>query len=74
MSKAIFLCVGSGGHVLPVVNIINTMVEKGIDKKNILIITDQRGKEYLKNRDYEILLYPFAIILTKIKREPRLPF
>tara|TARA_B100000287_G_C20650690_1_gene786765 strand:- start:557 stop:1573 length:1017 start_codon:yes stop_codon:yes gene_type:complete len=60
MSKAIFLCVGSGGHVLPVVNIINTMVEKGIDKKNILIITDQRGKEYLKNRDYEILLYPFV--------------
>ena len=43
MNKGVFLCVGTGGHVLPAYNVIKSMLDQGIDKKNILIVTDERG-------------------------------
>ena len=42
MNKGVFLCVGTGGHVLPAYNVIKSMLDQGIDKKNILIVTDER--------------------------------
>ena len=50
MNKGVFLCVGTGGHVLPAYNVIKSMLDQGIDKKNILIVTDERGIEYFKRR------------------------
>ena len=43
MSKGVFLCVGTGGHVLPAYNVIKSMLNQGLDKKNILVVTDERG-------------------------------
>ncbi len=60
MSKGIFLCVGTGGHVLPAYNIIKSMLNQGIDKKNILIVTDERGIEYFKDKEFETIVYPFV--------------
>ena len=34
MNKGVFLCVGTGGHVLPAYNVIKSMLDQGIDKKN----------------------------------------
>ena len=34
-NKGVFLCVGTGGHVLPAYNVIKSMLDQGIDKKNI---------------------------------------
>ena len=45
MSKGVFLCVGTGGHVLPAYNVIKSMLNQGLDKKNILVVTDERGVE-----------------------------
>ena len=55
MNKGVFLCVGTGGHVLPAYNVIKSMLDQGIDKKNILIVTDERGIEYFKEKDFETL-------------------
>ena len=41
MSKAVFLCVGTGGHVLPVINLIESMSNKGIDNTKFLVVTDK---------------------------------
>ena len=60
MNKGVFLCVGTGGHVLPAYNVIKSMLNQGIDKKNILIVTDERGFEYFKENDFEIIVYPFV--------------
>ena len=60
MSKGVFLCVGTGGHVLPAYNVIKSMLNKGLDKKNILVVTDERGVEYFKDKDIEIIVYPFV--------------
>ncbi len=60
MNKAVFLCVGTGGHVLPAHNVIKSMLNQGIDKKNILIITDERGFEYFKEKNLETIVYPFV--------------
>ena len=60
MNKGIFLCVGTGGHVLPAYNVIKSMLDQGIDKKNILIVTDERGIEYFKEKDFETIVYPFV--------------
>ena len=60
MSKGVFLCVGTGGHVLPAYNVIKSMLNQGLDKKNILVVTDERGVEYFKDKDIEIIVYPFV--------------
>ena len=60
MSKAVFFCVGTGGHVLPVINIIKTISKKGINKSDILVITDKRGDQYFRDASVEILTYPFV--------------
>ena len=60
MSKAVFFCVGTGGHVLPVINIIKTISKKGINKSDILVITDKRGDHYFRDGSVEILTYPFV--------------
>jgi len=60
MNKGVFLCVGTGGHVLPAYNVIKSMLNQGIDKSNILIVTDERGIEYFKEKDFEIIVYPFV--------------
>ncbi len=60
MSKGVFLCVGTGGHVLPAYNIIKSMLNQGVDKKNILIVTDERGIKYFKDKDFETIVYPFV--------------
>ena len=60
MNKGVFLCVGTGGHVLPAYNVIKSMLGQGIDKKNILIVTDERGIEYFKEKDFETIVYPFV--------------
>ena len=60
MNKGVFLCVGTGGHVLPAYNVIKSMLNQGVDKKNILIVTDERGIEYFKEKDFETIVYPFV--------------
>ena len=60
MSKAVFFCVGTGGHVLPVLNIVKTISKKGINKSNILIVTDERGEQYFTDSSLEIITYPFV--------------
>ena len=60
MNKGVFLCVGTGGHVLPAYNVIKSMLDQGIDKKNILIVTDERGIEYFKEKEFETIVYPFV--------------
>ena len=60
MSKGVFLCVGTGCHVLPAYNVIKSMLNQGLDKKNILVVTDERGVEYFKDKDIEIIVYPFV--------------
>ena len=54
MNKGVFLCVGTGGHVLPAYNVIKSMLDQGIDKKNILIVTDERGIEYFKEKEFKL--------------------
>ena len=60
MSKAVFFCVGTGGHVLPVLNIVKTISKEGINKSDILIVTDKRGEQYFSDSSLEIITYPFA--------------
>ena len=44
MNKGVFLCVGTGGHVLPAYNVIKSMLDQGIDKKNILHLKNKNPK------------------------------
>ena len=60
MSKGVFLFVGTGGHVLPAYNVIKSMLNQGLEKNNILIVTDERGIEYFKDKDIETIVYPFV--------------
>ena len=60
MSKAVFFCVGTGGHVLPVLNIVKTISEKGIKESDMLVITDKRGEQYFRDSSLEIITYPFV--------------
>ena len=60
MSKAVFFCVGTGGHVLPVSNIVENISKKGINKSDIFVITDKRGEQYFKESSLEVITYPFV--------------
>ena len=48
-NKICFFCVGTGGHVLPVKNLVNELKKLDVDIENIIVVTDDRGKEYLDN-------------------------
>ena len=50
-NKIIFFCVGTGGHVLPVKNIIEELLNSGISKNQIEIVTDNRGSKFLQEVD-----------------------
>jgi UDP:flavonoid glycosyltransferase YjiC (YdhE family) len=55
MNKRVcFFCVGTGGHVLPVRNLIKELKELGTNNEDILFICDNRGKQYLDNLDVSI--------------------
>ena len=50
-NKIMFFCVGTGGHVLPVKNIIDELLNRGISKNQIEIVTDNRGSKFLQEVD-----------------------
>ena len=52
--KVCFFCVGTGGHVLPVRNLINELKELGTNNEDIIVICDNRGRQYLDNIDVSI--------------------
>ena len=54
MKKIGIFCVGTGGHVLPAKNLITQLNDEGIDLDKFIIITDERGSQYLKNLDIKI--------------------
>ena len=55
MNKRVcFFCVGTGGHVLPVRNLIKELKELGTKNEDIYVICDNRGKQYLDNLDISI--------------------
>ena len=45
--KVCFFCVGTGGHVLPVRNLIKELKELGTNNEDIFVICDNRGRQYL---------------------------
>ena len=49
-----FFCVGTGGHVLPVINLIDDLRQRGIEKRKIEVVTDKRGSQYFKDRDIDV--------------------
>ena len=75
-NKIMFFCVGTGGHVLPVKNIIDELLNKGISKNQIEIVTDSRGSKFLDEIDVkcytadvyrsDIGILGYLINLTKI--------
>jgi len=52
--KVCFFCVGTGGHVLPVRNLIKELKELGTNNEDIFVICDNRGRQYLDNLDVSI--------------------
>ena len=52
--KVCFFCVGTGGHVLPVRNLIKELRELRTNNEDILVICDNRGRQYLDNLDVTI--------------------
>ena len=50
----VFFCVGTGGHVLPVINLIDDLHQRGIEKRKIEVVTDKRGSQYFKDRDIDV--------------------
>ena len=64
MKKIGIFCVGTGGHVLPAKNLIMQLNDEGIELEKFIIITDERGSQYLKNLDIKI--YILDIYRSKI--------
>tara|TARA_Y100000992_G_scaffold213107_1_gene146754 strand:+ start:2255 stop:3271 length:1017 start_codon:yes stop_codon:yes gene_type:complete len=48
-NKICFFCVGTGGHVLPVKNLVNELKNLDVNLKDIIVVTDNRGNQYLEN-------------------------
>ena len=63
-NKIVFFCVGTGGHVLPVINLIDDLTQRGIEKRKIEVVTDKRGSQYF--RDTDINVYSMQIYRSKI--------
>ena len=53
-NKIVFFCVGTGGHVLPVINLIDDLLQRGIEKRKIEVVTDIRGSQYFKDRYIDV--------------------
>ena len=54
--KICFFCVGTGGHVLPVKNLLIELENLGVSPKDIYIISDSRGVQYLENLNTNIYI------------------
>ena len=52
--KICFFCVGTGGHVLPVKNLVIELENLGVNPKEIYVISDVRGVQYLENLNINI--------------------
>ena len=52
--KIIFTTGGTGGHILPAINLMKHFFDK---KFNVLIVTDRRGSNFLKNYPYFEILF-----------------
>ena len=61
-NKICFFCVGTGGHVLPVKNLVNELKKLDVDIENIIVVTDDRGKEYLDNLNINTFITRFTPI------------
>ena len=64
MKKIAIFCVGTGGHVIPAKNIIIELIEDGLNIESFIVITDERGSQYLK--DLNIKIYIQEIYRSKI--------
>ena len=53
-NKIVFFCVGTGGHVFPVINLVDDLIQRGIEKRKIEVVTDRRGSQYFKDRDINV--------------------
>ena len=65
MKKIGIFCVGTGGHVLPAKNLITQLNDEGIDLDKFIIVTDERGSQYLKNLDIKTVSYTHLTLPTK---------
>ena len=54
--KICFFCVGTGGHVLPVKNLIKELEKLGTNLQDIIVVSDDRGEKYLENLNINIYI------------------
>ena len=66
-NKIIFFCVGTGGHVLPVKNIIEELLNIGVSNNQIEIVTDNRGYKFLE----EVHVKRYMVCLLYTSPSPR---
>ena len=64
MKKIGIFCVGTGGHVLPAKNLILQLNDEGVSLEKFIVVTDERGSQYLK--DLDIKIYILDIYRSKI--------
>ena len=54
--KICFFCVGTGGHVLPVKNLIKELEKLGTNLQDIVVVSDDRGEKYLENLNINVYI------------------
>jgi UDP-N-acetylglucosamine--N-acetylmuramyl-(pentapeptide) pyrophosphoryl-undecaprenol N-acetylglucosamine transferase len=54
--KICFFCVGTGGHVLPVKNLLLELENLGVSPNDMHVISDSRGVQYLENLNTNIYI------------------
>ena len=60
VSKIGIFSVGTGGHIVPSVRIVDELIQKGILKEEILVVTGKRNeKKFYKNYDIDVLEHDF---------------
>ena len=61
--KIIFTAGGTGGHLLPAINLMKHFSEKG---NNVILVTDKRGNKYIKNfLDYKSYVFKAGTATNK---------